>query len=128
MMDSIPGVRANAHGRLGGYSSALTGPGSEAMPARGGGWDVIRLDLKKMRTFVGFDRIAVDPEILAGKPHVRGTRISVARTLEVPAQYPDRASLRADYPGLEDEAIRQVLAFAAASVDGRVIALDRTAA
>jgi uncharacterized protein (DUF433 family) len=81
-----------------------------------------------MRAFVGFDRIAVDPEILAGKPHVRGTRISVARALEVLAQYPDRASLHADYPGLEDESIRQVLAFAAASVDGRVIALDRTAA
>ena len=81
-----------------------------------------------MRTFVGLDRIAVDPEILGGKPHVRGTRISVARALEVLAQYPDRPSLRADYPGLEDEAIRQVLAFAAASVDGRVIALDRSAA
>ena len=81
-----------------------------------------------MRTFVGFDRIAVDPETLTGRPHVRGTRISLARALEVLAQYPDRESLRADYPGLEDEAIRQVLAFAAASVDGRVISLDRTAA
>jgi uncharacterized protein (DUF433 family) len=81
-----------------------------------------------MRAFVGFDRIAMDPEILAGKPHVRGSRISVARALEVLAQYPDRTSLRTDYPGLDDEAIRQVLAFAAASVDGRVIALDRSAA
>ncbi len=81
-----------------------------------------------MRAFVGFDRIGVDPEILGGKPHVRGTRISVARALEVLAQYPDRMSLRTDYPGLDDEAIQQVLAFAAASVDGRVIALDRTAA
>jgi uncharacterized protein (DUF433 family) len=81
-----------------------------------------------MRTFIGFDRIAVDPEILGGKPHVRGTRISLARALEVLAQYPDRGALRADYPGLDDEAIRQVLGFAAATVDGRVIALDRTAA
>ena len=81
-----------------------------------------------MRAFVGFDRIAMDPEILVGTPHVRGTRISVARALEVLAQYLDRTSLRTDYPGLDDEAIRQVLAFAAASVDGRVIALDRNAA
>ncbi len=81
-----------------------------------------------MRLFVGFDHIAVDPEVLAGKPHVRGTRISVARALEVLGQYPDRASLRADYPGLDDESIRQVLAYAAASVDGRVIALDLSAA
>jgi len=81
-----------------------------------------------MRLFVDFDRIAVDPEILGGKPHVRGTRISLARALEVLGQYSDRDSLRADYPGLDDESIRQVLAFAAASLDGRVIALDRTAA
>ena len=81
-----------------------------------------------MRVVAGFDRIVVDPEVLSGKPHVRGTRISVSRALEVLAQYSDRESLRSDYPGLEDEAIRQVLAFAAASVDGRVISLDRTAA
>jgi uncharacterized protein (DUF433 family) len=81
-----------------------------------------------MRTFVGFDRIAVDPAILGGKPHVRGTRIGLGRALEVLAQYPDRDALRADYPGLDDESLRQVLAFAAASVDGRVIALDRSAA
>ncbi len=81
-----------------------------------------------MRAFVGFDRIVVDPDVLVAKPHVRGTRISVARALEVLAQYPDWAALRADYPGLDDVAIRQVLAFAAATVDGRVIAIDRTAA
>jgi uncharacterized protein (DUF433 family) len=46
-----------------------------------------------MRAFIDFDRIAVDPDILVGKPHVRGTRISVARALEVLAQYPDRASV-----------------------------------
>lgn len=81
-----------------------------------------------MRTYGGFDRIAVDPDILGGKAHVRGTRISLARALEVLAQYPDRAALREDYPGLDDESIRQVLAFAAAALDGRVITFDRTAA
>jgi uncharacterized protein (DUF433 family) len=81
-----------------------------------------------MRVFVGFDRIAVDPDILSGKPHVRGTRIAVARVLEVLGQYTDREALRGDYPGLDDDSIRQVLAFAAASIDGRVIVLDRSAA
>jgi uncharacterized protein (DUF433 family) len=94
-----------------------------------GGVRIVRVhSCGTMRAFVGFDRIAVDPDILVGKPHVRGTRISVARALEVLGQYPDRAALRTDYPGLDDEAIRQVLAFAAATVGGRVIALDRTAA
>ena len=84
--------------------------------------------IEHVRTFVGFDRVAVFPDVLGGKAHVRGTRISLARALEVLAQYPDREQLRTDYPGLDDEALRQVLAFAAASVDGRIIALDRTAA
>ena len=78
--------------------------------------------------FAGFDHIAVDPEILGGKPHVLGTRLSVERVLEVLAQYTDRAALISDYPGLDEESIRQVLAFAAATVGGRVIPLDRTAA
>ena len=81
-----------------------------------------------MRTFVGFDRIGVDPAILAGKPHVVGTRISVQRALEVIGQYADRTELRADYPGLDDEALRQVLAFAALEVGGRVVPLARPAA
>jgi uncharacterized protein (DUF433 family) len=54
--------------------------------------------------------------------------LSVERVLEVLAQYTDRAALVGDYPGLDDESIRQVLAFAAATVGGRVIPLDRTAA
>lgn len=62
-----------------------------------------------MRTFVGFDRIAVDPEVLAGKPHISGTRISVERALEVLSQYRDWTELESDYPGLDGEAIRQVL-------------------
>lgn len=81
-----------------------------------------------LRTFRGLDRIAVDPDVLGGAPHVRGTRISVTRALEVLAQYPDRAAMREDYPGLDDEALRQVLAFAAAEVGGQVIALERPAA
>lgn len=81
-----------------------------------------------LRTFVGFDRIAVDPEILAGKPHVRGTRISVARVLEILSQYSDRVALFEDYPGLDDESIAQVLGFAALEVGGRVVSLERPAA
>jgi uncharacterized protein (DUF433 family) len=76
------------------------------------------------KSFVGLDRIGVDPDVLGGSPHVLGTRISVRRALEVIGQYTDRAELRADYPGLDDDALRQVLAYAAAEVDGRVIALD----
>ncbi len=81
-----------------------------------------------VRTFAGFVRIAVDPDVLGRKPHVRGTRISVQRVLEVLAQYADREALRDDYPGLDDESLQQVLAFAAAEVGGRIISLERPAA
>lgn len=80
------------------------------------------------KTFAGLDRLGVDPNVLGGAPHILGTRISVRRALEIIAQYPDRTELRADYPTLDDEALRQVLAYAAAEVGGRVIALDRPAA
>ncbi len=74
------------------------------------------------------DRIAVDPAIVGGQPHIRGTRISVRRALEVIAQYPDREELARDYPGLDDESVRQVLLFAARVVGGEIVPLDRSAA
>jgi uncharacterized protein (DUF433 family) len=42
---------------------------------------------------------------------------------EVLAIYPDRAELKREYPELEDEDIRQALAFAAALVDDKVLPL-----
>lgn len=67
-------------------------------------------------TFSGFDRITVDPDILRGKPTIRGTRLSVERVLDVLAQNSSRDDLRADYPDLEPEDIQQVLRFAAANL------------
>jgi uncharacterized protein (DUF433 family) len=43
--------------------------------------------------------------------------------LEALAAYPDRAELRREYPELEDEDIRQALAFAATLLDDRVVPL-----
>jgi uncharacterized protein (DUF433 family) len=40
----------------------------------------------------------------------------VRRVLEALATYPDRDQLRAEYPGLEDEDIRQALVYAAADL------------
>jgi len=65
------------------------------------------------RSFQGFDRITTDPELLGGKPCIRGMRLSVQRVLEILAQNPSWEDLRQDYPELEGEDIRQALAFAA---------------
>ena len=80
------------------------------------------------RTFRGFDRITSDPDVLGGKPCIRGMRISVQRVLEILAQDPARDELKLDYPELEDEDIRQALTFAAETLAGAVIPLDFSAA
>jgi uncharacterized protein (DUF433 family) len=70
-----------------------------------------------------FDRITIDPARLNGQPCVRGMRLTVRRVLEALATYPDRNELRAEYPELEEEDIRQALEYAAANLDDRVIEL-----
>lgn len=72
---------------------------------------------------VGFNRITSDPAIMNGQPCIRGMRITVRRVLEALATYPNREEFRAEYPDLEDEDVRQALAYAAASLDDRVLEL-----
>ncbi|NOY94239.1 MAG: DUF433 domain-containing protein [Deltaproteobacteria bacterium] len=67
-------------------------------------------------TFRGFDRITLEAAKLEGRPCVRGMRLSVQRVLEILADNPSWDDLRADYPELEAEDVRRVLAFAAASL------------
>lgn len=62
------------------------------------------------------DRIIVEPERVNGQPCIRDTRITVRRVLEALAAYPDRDEFRREYPELEDEDIRQALAYAAANL------------
>lgn len=66
-----------------------------------------------------FDRITSDPTILNGQPCIRGMRLTVRRVLEALATYPNRDELRAEYPELDDEDIRQALQYAAANLDRR---------
>jgi uncharacterized protein (DUF433 family) len=70
-----------------------------------------------------FDRITSDPARMNGEPCIRDLRLTVRRVLEALALYPDRTELRREYPELEEEDIRQALAFAAASLDDRVLSL-----
>lgn len=70
-----------------------------------------------------FDRITTESARLGGEPCIRDLRLSVRRVLDVVATYADREELRREYPELEDEDIRQALAYAAACLDDRVIPL-----
>jgi uncharacterized protein (DUF433 family) len=80
------------------------------------------------RSFQGFDRITTNPEVLGGKPCIRGMRLSVQRVLEILSQNPSWEDLRQDYPELEPEDVRQALSFAATLLTDRVIPLKATAA
>ena len=73
---------------------------------------------------VGLNRITSDPAVMNGQPCIRGMRLTVRRVLEALATYSDRQELFAEYPELEDEDIRQALAYAAANLDDKVLELD----
>lgn len=74
-----------------------------------------------------FDRITSDPNRMNGQPCVRNSRLTVKRVLEALATYPDRSELLREYPELEAEDVQQALAYAAASLDDKVIELPKSA-
>jgi uncharacterized protein (DUF433 family) len=58
------------------------------------------------------ERIIVDPEILAGKPVIRGTRLAVEFVLELLAAGQSEHEILASYPGLAHEDILACLSYA----------------
>jgi uncharacterized protein (DUF433 family) len=58
------------------------------------------------------DRIVEDPEIMAGKPVIKGTRIPVERVIAHLAHNPDLEDLFAAYPRLTIEDVQAALAYA----------------
>lgn len=67
------------------------------------------------------DRITADPQILVGKPVVKGTRISVELVLERLSLNPDLAELFAGYPELTLADVQACLAYAQALVEGEAV-------
>lgn len=58
------------------------------------------------------ERIVVDPEVLAGKPVIRDTRLAVEFILQLLAAGQSEKDILADYPGLTREDILACLAYA----------------
>lgn len=69
------------------------------------------------------DRIVVDPQIMTGKPVVKGTRIPVELVLKKLANNLDFKGLLADYPRLTLEDIQACLIYA--QTDPQVLAIAR---
>jgi uncharacterized protein (DUF433 family) len=70
---------------------------------------------KEQRTYT--DHIEQNPDVMVGKPVVKGTRIPVALVLGHLAHNPDLAELFAAYPHLTLEDVKAVLAYAQAAVE-----------
>lgn len=67
------------------------------------------------------ERIAFDPEICGGRPHIRGTRIRVSDIITALASGDSVDELLADFPYLSAEDISAALHYAAGAVDHRVL-------
>ena len=70
-----------------------------------------------------YQRITCAPLRMNGQPCIRQLRLTVRRVVEAVALYPDRRDLRREFPELEEEDIREALAYAAANLDDKVIEL-----
>lgn len=69
-------------------------------------------------------RITIDPNVLHGRPCIRGMRISVSDVLGQLSSGASRDDILRDYPYLEDADIDAVLAFAAKQADHPIIAAE----
>jgi uncharacterized protein (DUF433 family) len=58
------------------------------------------------------ERIVVDPEVVAGKPLIRGTRLAVGFILELLTAGQSENELPTSYPGLTREDILACLSYA----------------
>jgi len=68
-----------------------------------------------------FNHIAYDPEILSGKPHIIGTRLSIEFILELFASGATKDEVLKAYPQLTAESIEEALKYAAQSVKNEVL-------
>lgn len=68
-----------------------------------------------------FTHIAYNPEILSGKPHIVGTRLSIEFILELVASGATKAEMLKAYPQLTAEGIEDALRYAAQSVKNEIL-------
>jgi uncharacterized protein (DUF433 family) len=66
---------------------------------------------------MGLDRITRNPEVMGGKPCLRGMRVTVGTVVGLVASGRSDSEILAAYPYLQAEDIRQALAYAAWRVE-----------
>jgi len=83
------------------------------------GWyfDCYRNHVKQLQ------RITIDPGVMGGKPCIRGMRVTVGVIVASISAGRTLQDLLADFPYLEEQDIREALAFAASLAQGREVRL-----
>jgi uncharacterized protein (DUF433 family) len=71
------------------------------------------------------ERITVDPDVMGGRPCIRGMRMPVSRIIGMLAAGEDEQTILTNHPDLEPEDIRQALTYAAMLADNQIIPLHR---
>jgi uncharacterized protein (DUF433 family) len=71
------------------------------------------------------DRITVDPQVMGGKPCIRGMRVTVGMIVGMLAEGHTSADILKLYPYLEAEDISQALSYAALRSEEREVELKR---
>jgi uncharacterized protein (DUF433 family) len=68
-------------------------------------------------------RITFDPNVMGGKPCIRGMRVTVGMILEALAAGRTVDDILRDFPYLQDEDIREALSYGARLAQGREVRL-----
>jgi uncharacterized protein (DUF433 family) len=71
----------------------------------------------------GLDRITLDPDVMGGKPCIRGLRLTVGTILGLLAAGRSEDEILAAYPYLEREDIQAALAYATWRVEEREVSV-----
>ena len=66
------------------------------------------------------DRVVIDPEILVGKPVIKGTRIPVSLVIELLANGMSEKEILKEYPQLKKEDIKAALLYASKCLEREV--------
>ena len=66
-----------------------------------------------------FSRITTNPDVMGGKPCIRGMRVTVGMIVEALGAGRSVENLLSDFPYLEEQDIREALAYAANLAQGR---------
>lgn len=73
-----------------------------------------------------FTRITLDPDVMGGKPCIRGLRVTVGTLVGLVACGHSTAEILKAYPYLEEEDIREALSYAAWRVEEVEVPLARS--